>query len=200
MQDKLFEIVNLLRYCVLARYRKGFSVHSPFVFELLNNAFFEKNHYYCYEKIDRIIAQNFPKYLQTNKLKYYKLIFRLANYFDVKKILIAGKNDLVEQIFTFVSSKMQIFRVENLENVKNFDFDLMFFTENSFKNYDGNSFFFAKNNTILIFESIYKKRKINENWKQIIKDNNLKISIDVFSLGIIIAKNNIPKQHYRVAF
>lgn len=199
MQVNFFKTVNMLKYKLLARHRKGFSVHSPFVFELLNNVFFEKEHYYCYNKIEKIVAENTHNFLFFNKLKYYKLIFRLANYFNAQKILVVGKNSFIEKIFAFVSSKTQIFNIENVENVRGKDFDLIFFSENYIKNYEKHKFSF-KDNSILIFENIYQNRKINDVWKQIINDNNLKISIDIFSFGIIINKNEIPKQHYRVAF
>ena len=194
MQEKIFQFVNLLKYKLLARHRKGFSVHSPFVFELLNNVFFEKEHYYCYKKIEKIVAENIDNSFIFNKLKYYKLFFRLANYFNAQKILIVGKNNFIEKIFTFVSSKTQFFYAENIEKMQKSDFDLIFFAENSF-------FTFAETTgKVLIFENIYKNRKINEVWKNICNDNNLKISIDIFHFGIIINKNDMPKQHYRVAF
>jgi len=210
MKEKIFQIINFLKYKLFARHRKGFSVHSPFVFELLNNVFFEKEYYYCYNEIEKIVAKNTHKSLFFNKLKYYKLFFRLANYFNAQKILIVGKNNFIEKIFTFVSSKTKIFYAENIEKMEKNDFDLMFFAEGHFdqreKSRVQNRFLPAvemtakKDNSILIFENIYKNENINEIWKNIITDNNLKISIDIFRYGIIINKNDIPKQHYRVAF
>ena len=278
MQNTFFQIISMLKYKLLARHRRGFSVHSPFVFELLNNVFFEKEHYYCYEEIEKIVAKNTHKLLFFNKLKYYKLFFRLANYFNAQKILIVGKNSFIEKIFTFVSSKTQIFYTENIEKIEKNDFDLIFFachcgldccwcgfatralnTAHRLQigaseaechcgldpqspvlcchcgldpqspvlcchcgldpqapvlcchcgldpqspvlcchcGLDPQS---LKNSKILIFENIYKNKKINDVWKNICNDNNLKISIDIFRYGIIINKNDIPKQHYRVAF
>jgi hypothetical protein len=197
---QFFKTVNLLKYRILSRYRKGFSVHSPFVFELLNCVFFEKSSYYCYPKIKAIVEQNFSKRQQHNKLKYYKLIFRLANYFNPKKVLIAGKNSFIEKIFTFVSSKLSVFKIEKVEKIQNLNFDFVFFSENFIEKYDKNLFLSTQNNSVLIFENIYQNSKIYEIWKNIIKDKELIISIDIFGLGIIITKNDIPKQHYRVAF
>ena len=199
MQDFFFKIVNFLKYKFLARHRKGFSVHSPFVFELLNNVFFEKEHYYCYEKIEKIVAKHTNNSLFFNNLKYYKLFFRLANYFNTQNILIVGKNSFIEKIFNFVSSKTQIVYAENIEKTQNIDCDLIFFAENSIKNYKNNKFFF-KDNSILIFENIYQNRENNNVWQQIKNDNNLKTSIDIFNFGIIIVKKEIPEQHYRIAF
>ena len=239
MQDNFFQIINLLKYKLLARHRKGFSVHSPFVFELLNNVFFEKEHYYCYEEIEKIVAKNRHKNLFFNKLKYYKLFFRLANYFNAQKILIVGKNNFIEKIFTFVSSKTQVFYAENIEKIEENDFDLIFFTEGTLEamRHCGRSVSEAElldpkspkssviagltrnlqkkqeipafagmtvkaemTDNILIFENIYQNKEINDTWKNICNDNKLKISIDIFRYGIIINKNDIPKQHYRVAF
>ena len=227
MQVNFFKTVNWFKHKLLARHRKGFSVHSPFVFELLNNVFFEKEHYYCYEEIEKIIKKNAHNTLFFNKLKYYKLIFRLANYFNTQKILIVGKNNFIKKIFNFVSSKTKVFYAENIEEIEKNDFDLIFFTENCFKtacHYGLNSptlkglgevqsyeqqaisvfpsVFQVTEMTgeILIFENIYQKKEINVIWKNICNDNNLKISIDIFHFGIIINKKDIPKQHYRVAF
>jgi len=197
MKEFFFKTGNYLKYKLLARHRRGFSVHSPFVFELLNSVFFEKEHYYCYEKIEEIIAENRHKTLFYNKLKYYKLFFRLANYFNAQRVLIVGQNNFIEKIFAFVSSKVQIFYAKNVKKTDNFD--LIFFAENSIENYKDYELFF-KDNLVLIFENIYQSKKNSELWQQIINSNNLIISIDIFHFGIIIVKNEIPKQHYRVAF
>ena len=209
MQEKFFQIINFLKYKLLARHRKGFSVHSPFVFELLNNVFFEKEHYYCYKEIEKIVAKNVRNSLFFNKLKYYKLFFRLANYFNAQKILIVGKNNFIDKIFTFVSSKTQFFYAKNIEKIEKNDFDLVFFAchcwldpqsleQQAIPAFAGMTA--KKDNSILIFENIYKNKEINDVWQNIIKNNNLKISIDIFRFGIIINKNDIPKQHYRVSF
>ena len=208
MQNTLFQIINFLKYKLFARHRKGFSVHSPFVFELLNNVFFEKAHYYCYEEIEKIVAKNVHKALFFNKLKYYKLFFRLANYFNAQKILIVGKNSIIDKIFTFVSSKTQVFYAENIEKIEDNDFDLVFFAEDAMNaiyhcgldQQQATSAFTGMRGKILICENIYQNEMINDIWKNICSDNNLKISIDIFRFGIIINKNDIPKQHYRVAF
>jgi len=218
MQEKFFQIINFLKYKLLARHRKGFSVHSPFVFELLNNVFFEKEHYYCYEENEKELQKKYPKIFFRKDIKYYRLFFRLANYFNAKNMLILGNNPCVEKYLLSVSKEIMLMSFEKLDivsesylskfiannwkslinNERDEKFDLIFFPNNSIENYKNYNLYY-KENSILIFENIYKNRKINEIWKNICNDNSLKISIDIFRFGIIINKD-IPKQHYRVAF
>ncbi len=85
----------LLYRCI--RYRKGFGVHSPFVFNLITKVIEEKCSYYSFYDIELLRKQ----LLQTRSIgeivkresiraKHGALLFRLTNYFKSKNILQIG--------------------------------------------------------------------------------------------------------------
>ncbi len=111
----LFQIKSFLRYKLKARHRKGFGVHSPFVFHLLNYVIFEKLPFYAYRPIEQIrakmlknkqvidltdfgtgedrkssVADVAKKSLETEK--FGQLLFRLVNHFRSKNILELGSS------------------------------------------------------------------------------------------------------------
>ncbi|MDR1543584.1 MAG: hypothetical protein LBS50_04065 [Prevotellaceae bacterium] len=217
----MFKIVNYLKYRLLARHRKGFGVHSPFVFDLLNAVFFEENPFYSFEKTEKILKKQFSKTFFSKNIKYYRLIFRLANYFYAKKILILGKNPFVEQYFLSVSKTNRAVSICGLENLlkenlpqileqnfkkltnnkKNEPFDIIFFLTHNIIYYDYviTSPLFAEN-TILIFEGIYENPQSKAAWEHIKADEKTKICIDIYKYGIVFLKKDILKQSYLVKF
>ena len=109
---------NTLRKGILLyrgiRYRKGFGVHSPFVFNLITKVIEERCQYYSFYDIELIRKQllfqddeiTYPDRQQKGKMrrrtigrivereairpKHGALLFRLANYFKSKHILQFG--------------------------------------------------------------------------------------------------------------
>jgi len=108
-----FQIKSFLRYKLKARHRKGFGVHSPFVFHLLNYVIFEKLPFYAYAQIEQVrnillkdktiveltdfgtgkknessVADIARKSLETPK--FGQLLFRLVNFFHPQNVLELG--------------------------------------------------------------------------------------------------------------
>ena len=110
---------KLKRYCTaLKRYHKskGFGIHSPFAFSFVLNVLREKLHYYAYADIDwrrdearrikRLLKVHHPKMISE---KSARMTFRVANYFNPKKVLQLGTNFGVSAYSTLrVSSKSQM--------------------------------------------------------------------------------------------
>lgn len=108
-----FAIKAYIHYRLKARHRKGYGIHSPFVFSLLNTVFYEQTPYYCYESIEQerdklqndtqeITISDFGSgaYKQrkigniakqsAKRTKYAQLLFRLANSNHSQTILELG--------------------------------------------------------------------------------------------------------------
>ena len=56
------------------------------------------------------------------------------------------------------------------------------------------------NDSIFIFDDIYWSREMKKAWDEIIRNENVTVSIDLFKLGIVFFRSGIPKQHFRLKF
>ncbi len=107
----------------------------------------------------------------------------------------------------------------NINNIKlivnNFDnelplqlqknkFDLIFFDGNHRYNatikYFNTAIEFAENNTIFIFDDIYWSPEMTKAWNEIKKDKRVKVSIDLFHLGILFFCNELSKQNFVIRY
>lgn len=134
---------NTLRKGVLLyrgiRYRKGFGVHSPFVFNLITKVIEERCQYYSFYDIElirkQLLFQNgeitYPDRRQKGKMrrrtigrivereairpKHGALLFRLANYFKSKHILQIGPSMGLSTLYlTSYASDLKCIALENV--------------------------------------------------------------------------------------
>ncbi len=125
------------------RYRKGYGVHSPFVFNLITKVIEEKCPYYCYYDIELIRKQllhkediilipeisnpsNYRKYTiesivkrEAIRPKHGALLFRLTNYFKPKNILQIGPSIGLSTLY--LTSYLSGLRCISLENIPEYE-------------------------------------------------------------------------------
>jgi predicted O-methyltransferase YrrM len=83
------------------RYRKGYGVHSPFVYDLITKVIEEKMPYYAFEKI-RAGVQNFEPKPPKERIcfhKYGALLFRLVNFFKCEFVLQVGSPEGIISLY-----------------------------------------------------------------------------------------------------
>ena len=134
---------NILKKGVLLyrsiRYRRGFGVHSPFVFNLITKVIEERCQYYSFHDIELIRRQllfqkgeiTYPDRRQKGKMrsrpigrivereairpKHGALLFRLANYFRSKHILQLGPSMGLSTLYlTSYASDLKCIALENV--------------------------------------------------------------------------------------
>ncbi|PWL62249.1 MAG: hypothetical protein DBY35_03720 [Bacteroidales bacterium] len=91
------------------RYRRsrGFGVHSPFAYYFIKRVIKEQWGYYAYEDIDK--AARREKVSRSEA----RLLFRVANYFNLPSILVATENEAAVTALKSVSSDTQIIRTSD---------------------------------------------------------------------------------------
>lgn len=249
----------LLYRCI--RYRKGFGVHSPFVFNLITKVIEEKYPYYSFydielirkellfreEKITYSDRQN--KGLRKNraiaeivkregiKPKHGALLFRLTNYFKSKNILQIGTSMGLSTLYlTSYAKGLKCIALENVPEfatiaekalskggrnpidlrigsynelvpkaVKDFDrLDFVYF--NTLHEQQNNLWLFkecmkqAHNDTVFVFEGINANQTMRDLWKEICACPEVTVSLDLYSLGIILFNKRLHKRDYIVYF
>lgn len=242
------------------RYRKGFGVHSPFVFNLITKVIEEKYQYYSFYDIELIRKQllfkedliTYPDRRQQNKLKtqtiariaereaikpkHGALLFRLANHFKSTHILQIGtatglstlyltsyatglKCIALESIPEFASIARWVFnKAHNRIDLRTGTYsellpqalneldkiDFIFFNT-SCEQVNNLSLFnecikHIHNNSIFVFEGIKSNHRMRDYWKEICVHPEVTVTVDLYSMGIVIFNKKLHKRDYIVYF
>lgn len=72
------------KHAVRFRHKRGYGVHSPFVYDLIANVIKEKAVYYDFDRIE------FMGVIREKERKLYRLLFRLAEYLSYRHFLCIG--------------------------------------------------------------------------------------------------------------
>ena len=243
------------------RYRKGFGVHSPFVFNLITKVIEEEYPYYSFYDIELIrkelsfreekITYIDPYKKGTSKTetvseivkhwaikpKHGELLFRLANYFKSKHILQVGPTTGLSTLY--LSSYAKGLNCVTLESVPEFTsiiqtalekigrnpvdirtgsytdelpkaleqlgtLDLAYF--NTANEPAQNRWLFKEclkkinKNTIFIFEGIKANQEMRNFWQEVCAYPDATVTLDLYSMGIVIFNPRLHKRDYIVYF
>jgi predicted O-methyltransferase YrrM len=79
--DKIRFILKFVYYKIFSKHRKGFGIHSPFVFEFITEVLYSKSHYYAFDKINelRLKLLSSKHVLQVQDLGAGSKKFRTSN-------------------------------------------------------------------------------------------------------------------------
>ena len=94
---------NPFRLIQRVRHAYGFSVHSPFAFELIKDTIHTPHSYYIYQENRRTIEQ--LGLTKQADIKYAESLFRLVNRFNAKNILEIGSGIGVNTLYISNHSK-----------------------------------------------------------------------------------------------
>jgi predicted O-methyltransferase YrrM len=253
-------IFQYIYYLFRSGHRKGFHVHSPFVFNLITHVIEERTPYYKYSLIEKIRQL----LLKTNKTivvhncgtgisgvqkisslvkksskpkAYAQVLFRLVNFYNAKDILELGTSfglttmylaapDSNSRVETMEGCKeiaeyaILNFKRAGFENIKlhlgNIDenlpliltgfkkLDFVFFDANHTKKATLNYFYQClpkiHSQTVFVIDDIYWSKEMQEAWKEIIKNEKITVSIDMFFYGILLFNSELQKEDYTLFF
>ena len=264
MQSQIRYFIKYLKYYLFSKHKKGHGIHSPFLFNLIQNVF-NKNIidtnlqkvfklHDQYKKSKELIEFNEigagSSYKTTKKQtiglivkrssinkKYGKLIYDLVQYFDCKDILELGTSVGISTLYIAqaakkskfttiegVSEKIEIARkitggcnhkqinfvCEDFDKILSsvlhkFDkFDFVFFDGNHTKQSTINYFKICldkiHNETVFVFDDIHWSKEMEEAWNYIKKHEKVRLSVDLFRMGLIFFKKELSYEHYVIKF
>lgn len=219
------KIATRLLYKV--RHHKGHGVHSPFVFDLINNVIEEKRSYYSYQEIQSFLDQN-----NTQKLSLKKedlLSFRLVNYFGAHKILEIGAGNGVNTLcLAAPSSKIECLSIEtddtkrnNLGEIyklfenritlaKSFSdipdqkFDCIYLDLNNYNDLSEEQLMALVTNchekSFIVIKGIRRNKKQNQLWKCLKSNERRTAELDLFNTGILFFDKQLYRWKYQISF
>jgi hypothetical protein len=222
--------------------RGGYGVHSPFVFDLITNVIEEKCMYYCYGMFDGIrlqLRQEGRKIKCGNReltvkqalrrfcfsARGYRLLFRLANRFHPKKILVTGSGlgmtplcvtayskdaDCIvfepeppvaviarNMVKKYARSSINVYDKSSLPDMHCFDFVVWGTPDDFSLNTFENMLRYLTDESILIISGINGSRTGKKAWKEICAHSKVTVTIDLYSFGIVFFSSKLNRKTYK---
>ncbi len=226
MKTTIFSLKARLKYHLTAHYWKGHRVHSPFTYHTLNNVIFERTPYYSFKIIEPLRKSTSRTQTRCDQLlqrlcasNNAKTIVQIGSANAIDTLYLAS-NDSESKVYIYISDTIKIQELLHNANTIN-EKNISIITDHPFEHninqhqqidiihitnpHDTTiTFTSAKDritpNTIIIVNTPHKTPEAERQWQQIIADNNVRLSIDLFHMGIMWFNTDIPKQHYTAAF
>ena len=224
-----FRNKKLIQYWLHAQYRKGHNIHSPFLFRLIttvieNDGFFSA--YSSIEKAAQICLEKGTNMHNDLNEKFGKLIFRLVNEFRPEKIIYIGKsNGFNIACLALADSRIPV-EVSQPEVVDGKLDDIVrklkiknITTTSSTTNHTGNflmvdlkhadialsqpdSLFWdsEEDRKVVLLTGIQESDETEKEWMRYKEDKRVKISLDLFELGICIIDPKFQKENFVLRF
>lgn len=217
---------NFTKIYSKVKHRKGHGIHSPLVFYIVTHILETKHQYYGFKDIEHLIQTQTGKSYKSNKLN--KLVFQLVNKFKPKEMLAMGVAKDNHLLYASIPHKDMVLHVAEqsfdlsqkaLENLTLIGMPYTFHAHlpNSLEAYSFimidmrqygcstphlQSYIFKHltQDGILILSNIRTNRYIHSLVKQIQKDSRVRISMDLYSVMVIITDRKYQRQHYLLNF
>ncbi|MBO7114882.1 MAG: hypothetical protein J6V95_06895 [Bacteroidaceae bacterium] len=205
---------------------RGFGVHSPWAYDLIENVINEKRPYYAYEDLYPF-WEKAPQYLPQYPQSRDELLFRLVNRFNPQYILEIGTGAGVSTGYlASVSSKSRVITVDaphpaekevrrNLKRIKNIEYiaaDVLETVTKIMESGDTPQFIHVAHTAYWrqVMDVIIRnakpdtvvvledmgKKEKKEWWKQAILDERVGVTFQLKKLGLLFFNRKMNKQHY----
>lgn len=206
--------MNLIRriwnWCRRFRYRCGYGVHSPSDFFLITSVVYEKLPYYAYRELENHASAGSSSFYRG---KVNRLLFRLVNYFRPSFLIEVGRGD--GTAFRYIQAartSMKALSVEGrtseetllhlekaMKGKKSVDLlhvaDTPYYAEVVEKMLP-----WLTDGSCMIVGGIYASKAKQEWWKGLLEDERVRITFDLYDIGIVLFDSKRHKQNYIVNF
>ncbi|APZ46875.1 hypothetical protein BW723_11530 [Polaribacter reichenbachii] len=124
----------------------------------------------------KIKSINFEEYsvLKSLSKKQKKLLSKILIYFKIDKISFDSSS------FNEKPENYKLLYINNIESVKNINFSKL------------------SSKHIILIDGIYQSKKSEQEWQNIIKKNNLTVSINLFYFGLLFFRKEQAKEDFRI--
>ena len=206
-----FFIRRLWNWCKRFRYRCGYGVHSPSDFFLITSVVYERLPYYAYAELENVSTKDVPSFYRC---KVNRLLFRLVNYFRPTFLINVGKED--DLGFRYMKAARSSMKTVGLEgdNCK----ETLSALDKLMKGKDAvgmllhvaDTPFYSEvvarmlpymgTDSCLIVGGIHDSKDKKVWWEQLKSDERVRVTFDLYDIGIALFDPKRHKQDYIVNF
>lgn len=201
---------RIWNWCRRFRHRKGYGVHSPSDFFLITSVIYEDMPFYAYDKLANASSlKEFPHYRE----KVNRLLFRLVNHFrpstlvevgagngDAMRYMRAARATMASVSLRGVDKDKMLKRLKSdLSGFKTVDFVHIGHTPYYKEAFEAIFPYLGPHSCVLVGD-LYASEEREEWWKQLTEDERIRISFDLYDVGILLFEEKRFKQNYIVNF
>ncbi|MCR5819435.1 MAG: hypothetical protein K6F94_00585 [Bacteroidaceae bacterium] len=197
---------NPLTWILRFRKRRGYGVHSPWAFALIDGVILERQSYYAYSSLNRLHPW-FVRALKTYSLQCRRLLFRLANWVHPSSVVIIGDAPIETAYIHAAVAAAPIHKSMSLCPPQAADGSqtaippheaaercLVFVSSPNLLSYD------ITPCALCILEGIHSSHKSSAKWRAIQSDPRVGVTFDLYTYGLVFFDLTRHKQHYVVNF
>ena len=212
-------------YCKI-RHRRGHGIHSPFVYALIVNVLENKLPFYAFRDIEKYIETKTSQKYKTQK--YNKLVYKLIHDFQAKKILEIGIGKGINTLYASAPSRLieclcidtnstnrsaasalldrcqrNISMSDSLpETNQKFDCVIVdfLFCQMDTETFSAYLFAHIHENSLIILNNIRTKESVYSLVQKIRKNEQIRLSFDLYNVGIFLLNKKYQKRNYLLNF
>jgi len=179
--------------------RGGFGVHSPFVFDLITNVIEERCEYYFYDDIYREYLRRKSDGRCDITQAEGRLLFRLANRFHPRRILIVGEADSFAAfcLSGYAPDAVALTAIADGDEVKGKAYDCIFFSCDTDCAAYKRIVTKLRTDGFAVVAGIRKSGKRREAWTDLCGARGITASIDLCSMGLLVANPRLQRRRYK---
>lgn len=202
-------VQRIWNWCRRFPYRCGYGVHSPSDFFLITSVIYEALPYYAYEVLKKTPAsKSLPHYRE----KVNRLLFRLVNFYHPATLLEvgSGNGDALRYMRMARPSMMSVglegtdkdtlLRLKaELKRMKKVGFLHIGPTPYYIEAFE-EAFSYLDEQSCVVIGHIHASKEREDWWKKLTQDERVRISFDLYDIGILLFEAKRFKQDYIVNF
>lgn len=182
----------------------------PVRFFFVTSIIYERSPYYAYRTLKK---RGFSNYLPHYRRKVNRLLFRLVNYFRPKSLIEVGIGNGASISYMRAASrtmdsvtlkgrdrdKTLLQLTKKLEELKSVDCLHIAHTP-FYQEVFEEALPYVQPDSWFIIGGIYESQEKRKWWKEVVADERVGITFDLYDIGLVFFNKNRYKQHYIVNF
>lgn len=193
--------LNYLLHRFKANNRHG--VHSPFVYKLIDTVIYDYRDQKVYREIEKISQKQHSdkRMIKSMPLKVYKLLYRFVVYFKPSTVFFADNEDcIIPSIFSKVVPNAEIIDIKDAAEPRQADMILVDAARHNAAGYLERLMPNIHDDTVLIFSGIHRTQNTKQIWEPVKTNERVRVTIDLFYIGLVFFKPGMSKEDFRVRY
>ena len=185
----------------LRRFRKrcGYNIHSPFAFGFVTGVIYEAGTFYAYSKLE---SQG-VNILKRARLKDDRLVFRVVNFAEPKRIVALGPNsEAFRHTCDYIRAARNCPLLINDKDAFKAEAkpDFLYTDCNEWMAHVDAFLPYVHDKSALLIKSIYRTKESRQAWKELIAKPEVRVSFDLYDFGICFFEKRLNKENFVINY